>query len=104
MPTNFHLIIIKIKPIINAKVPPTCLAKNIKVSWGPADTQIPQKNNKFANIKNARSKRNKIPMPYKNAEIDTIISPRPRKNIYNFHYIDYFIWIYSYCHLNLMHS
>ena len=95
MPTNFHLIIIKIKPIINAKVLFICLAKNIKVSWGPADTQIPQKNNKFANIKNARSKRDKIPMPYKNAEIDTIISPRPRKNIYNYHYISIILYRFT---------
>ena len=54
-----------------------------------------EKNNKFANIKNARSKRNKIPMPYKNAEIDTIISPRPRKNIYNYHYISIILYRFT---------
>ena len=76
-PTNFHLIIININPIIIAKVLFICLAKNINVSLKPANTHIPQKNNKFANIKNARSKNIKIPKPYKNADIDTMINPRP---------------------------
>ena len=66
-----------INPIIIAKVLFICLAKNINVSLNPANTHIPQKNNKFANIKNARSKKNKIPKPYKKAEIDTMINPRP---------------------------
>ena len=58
-----------------------CLAKNIKVSEKPANTHIPQKNNKFPNIKNARSNKNKIPIAYKKAEIDTTINPRPMFNI-----------------------
>ena len=104
VPTNFHLIIIKINPIIKAKVLLICRAKNIKVSEKPANTQIPQKNKIFANIKNARSKNIRMPKPYKSAEIETTINPRPIFYVLKIIFVIIIFWNYFCCHLYLKHS
>ena len=75
VPINFHLIIIKINPIPNARDPLIFLAKNINVSLTPTKMNNPQINNKFPNIKNALSKKNKTPNPYKTEDIIKMTVP-----------------------------